>query len=292
MNLTALVFTAVVIGAALWQADSPDYPNPGLLVEPDGLELREFVVLDARPIDAFTAGRVPGARWVDASDWSKGFDQGQDIEGWRRRIGQLGLDRSSKVVVYDDNLTKDAARIWWILRFWGFDDVRLLNGGWKGWQASGRDTEQSPSVQPTPTRPELRPIAERLATKERLLSALDSHDLQIIDSRSEAEFCGEEALKNKRAGAIPGAVHLEWDDLLEPKSGRFLPPDEMSKQFVTAGIDLGRPAATHCQSGGRASVMAFAMELMGAKDVSNYYRSWHEWSNAEDTPVVKGVKSK
>lgn len=153
-------------------------------------------------------------------------------------------------------------------------------------------SKQPPAVARTSTQPELNPIADRLATKERLLRSLDANDLQIVDARSEAEFCGDEPLKNKRGGAIPGAKHLEWDDLLDPATGRFLPADEMSRRFAGAGIDLGSRTATHCQSGGRASVMAFAMELMGAKDVSNYYRSWHEWGNATDTPIVKGEKKK
>ncbi len=292
MNMTALLLATVVLGGVLWQANLSGYSNPELLAEPNDLDSAGFVILDARPLEQFTAGHIPGARWVDASDWAKGFDQGQDVEGWRQRIGALGLEPSSNVVVYDDNLTKDAARVWWILRFWDFGDVRLLNGGWKAWQASGNEIETAPAVPPSATAPELRPIADRLATKEKLLAALDSHELQIVDSRSEAEFCGDEALKNKRAGAIPGAKNLEWDDLLEPTTGRFLAAEEMSRQFANAGIDLNLPTATHCQSGGRASVVAFAMELMGAKDVSNYYRSWHEWSNAADTPVVKGEQKK
>ncbi len=292
MNMTAFLLATFVLGAVLWQANPSGYSNPGLLAEPDELDSGDFVILDARPLDQFTAGHIPGARWVDASGWAKGFDQGQDVEGWRKRIGALGLEPSSKIVVYDDNLTKDAARVWWILRFWDFGDVRLLNGGWKAWQAASKEIETAPAAQTIATQSELRPIVDRLATKEKLLAALDNHELQIVDARSEAEFCGDEALKNKRAGAIPGAKHLEWDDLLEPKTGRFLAAEEMSRQFANAGIDLNRPTATHCQSGGRASVMAFAMELMGAKDVSNYYRSWHEWSNSADTPVVKGEKKK
>ena len=111
---------------------------------------------------------------------------------------------------------------------------------------------------------------------------------QLIDARSEAEFCGDERLKTPRAGAIPGAKHLEWDDLLAPETGRFLAASELADVFAKAGVDLQQPTATHCQSGGRASVTAFGLELMGADQVSNYYRSWHEWSNAPDTPVVKG----
>ena len=88
--------------------------------------------------------------------------------------------------------------------------------------------------------------------------------------------------------------------LVEPAE---LAKPEVAKQFVIldarerikyegAGINLDQPTATHCQGGGRASVMAFGLELMGAKDVSNYYKSWGEWGNADDTPVVRGKPKK
>jgi thiosulfate/3-mercaptopyruvate sulfurtransferase len=129
---------------------------------------------------------------------------------------------------------------------------------------------------------------EKLATKEQLLDSLQSGKLQIVDARSEKEFCGIEKLTNKRAGAIPGAKQLEWIDLLDKETQRFKSAAEMRKLFEQAGIALDKPTAAHCQSGGRAAVMAFGLELMGAKDVSNYYPSWSEWGNASDTPVVPG----
>ena len=86
--------------------------------------------------------------------------------------------------------------------------------------------------------------------------------------------------------------HLEWIDLMDKTTRRFKSADEIGKLFNDAGIDLKAKTATHCQSGGRASVMAFGLELMGAKDVSNYYRSWSEWGNSDDTPVVPGKPKK
>jgi thiosulfate/3-mercaptopyruvate sulfurtransferase len=288
--ILSLSLSMALFGAMFAQAPTNEYAMPELLVEPAALRIGEFVVLDARPREQYEAGHVPGALWVDAPAWAKSFDQGEDIPGWQQRIGALGLTTGDKVVIYDDNQTRDAARIWWILRYWDFADARLLNGGWKGWQTANREIETAPTPQPKATEPELRPIANRLATKEGLLRSLETGDLQIIDARSESEFCGNDALKNKRAGAIPGAKNLEWVDLLDSNSGRFREAAELSQLFAKAGIDLQRPAATHCQSGGRSSVMVFGMELMGAKDVSNYYRSWQEWGNADDTPIVKGEK--
>jgi thiosulfate/3-mercaptopyruvate sulfurtransferase len=95
-------------------------------------------------------------------------------------------------------------------------------------------------------------------------------------------------MRNKRPGAIPGAKQLEWVDLIDKKTNRFKTADKLRLLFASARINLDRPTATHCQSGGRASVMAFGLELMGSKDVSNYYPSWAEWSSATDTPVIPG----
>ena len=266
------------------------YPNRKLLVEPAELAKAagEFVILDARDAPKYAELHIEGARLVDHAEWSKAFGEGQDVAGWSKRIGELGIDDNTKVVVYDDNLNKEAARVWWILHYWGVRDVRLLNGGWKGWFQEHLPFGSGTPAPPKPTSFSAKPIRERLATKEQLLRSLDKKELQIVDARSKAEFCGTDKFKNKRAGAIPGSKHLEWGDLLDKETGRFKPAEQLQELLASAGIDLDRPTATHCQSGGRASVMAFALELMGAKDVSNYYKSWSEWGNVDETPIVPG----
>jgi thiosulfate/3-mercaptopyruvate sulfurtransferase len=290
MRLGILLIVLAVAGCSRTAANKPEYPRPELLLEPTALikpEIgKQFVVLDARAKKDFDETRVPGARWVDAAAWAKEFGAGKDSEAWSGRIGSLGIDRESKVVVYDDSSSKDAARIWWILRYWGVEDVRLLNGGWKGWKAAKLAAQTGKPQEFSPKDFEAMPQAERLATKEQLLDSLKDKSLQIVDARSDAEFCGIDKQKNKRAGAIPGAKHLEWIDLIDEQTQRFKTSAQLQLLFREAGIQLDQPTATHCQSGGRAAVMDFAMELMGAPDVSNYYASWSEWGNADDTPVV------
>ncbi len=277
-------------------ADQPTYPHPSLLVESAELAkpdvAKQFVILDAREQAKYASGHVPSAVWVDHAAWSKAFGDGNDSKGWSQRIAALGIDGKSKIVVYDDNMSKDAARIWWILKYWGLHDVRLLNGGWPMWAKNSLPVQKD--VVPTPASSNFVavPIAKRLSTKQSLLDSLTKPGLQIVDTRSEGEFCGTEKMTNKRAGAIPGAKHLEWSDLLDKETQQFKPADQMRKLFGDAGINLDQPIATHCQGGGRASVMAFGLELMGAEDVSNYYKSWGEWGNADDTPVVPGKPKK
>jgi thiosulfate/3-mercaptopyruvate sulfurtransferase len=287
----ALSIALVFAGTTLMAADT--YPRTDLLVEPADLAKAggEFIVLDARDRAKFEQGHVPGALWIDHAAWAKSFQDGKDADTWGKRIGDLGISADAKIVVYDDDWSKEAARVWWILKYWGAGDVRLLNGGWKGWTAGSLPVEKGGPHSPPATKFAAKLQADRLATKQKLLDSLKDNRVQIIDARSEGEFCGTDpSSNNKRAGAIPGAKHLEWIDLLDKTSQRFKSSDEITKLFKDAGIDPAAKTATHCQSGGRASVMAFALELMGAKDVSNYYRSWSEWGNADDTPVVPGKK--
>ena len=292
-KLTALGLTFCIMSALVQVgvAQEKNYPRPELLMEPSELAkldvAKKYIVLDARNHAKFKQGHVPSAVWVNHDDWAKAFGHGKDAEGWSKRIGALGLTSSSKVVVYDDNYTKDAARIWWILRYWGVEDVRLLNGGWVAWKAGNHPTDKD-EIAPRPAKFEAKARPDRLATKEQLLDSLKGSKLQIVDARSEKEFCGVEKLTNKRAGAIPGAKQLEWIDLLDKDTQRFKSAVSLRKMFEDAGIALDRPTATHCQSGGRAAVMVFGMELMGAKSVSNYYPSWAEWNHDQDTPVVPG----
>jgi thiosulfate/3-mercaptopyruvate sulfurtransferase len=287
------ILTVMACSASALAAAEGEYPRPDLLLEPAQLAKPEvaaqFVILDARKREAYDEEHIPGARWVDHDTWKSAFDDGKDVEGWSKRIGELGIGSRSKVVVYDDAANKDAARIWWTLRYWGLRDARLLDGGWKTWKAERLPTTAE-KPQPAKTVPfTARPRTRRLVVKDQILRSLRSasgRPLQIVDARSTDEFCGIDPRENKRAGAIPGAKHLEWSDLIDPKTDRFKGPKELRGLFEKAGIDLEQPTASHCESGGRASVMAFGLELMGAKDVRNYYRGWSEWGNADDTPIV------
>ncbi|MFO0881089.1 MAG: sulfurtransferase [Gemmataceae bacterium] len=288
---TLLIAALVATVGRSWAGDDA-YPRANLLAEPVQLsKANGFVILDAREKEKYSAGHIPGARWVDHEAWAKSFGHGDDADRWTKRIGALGIGNDTKVIVYDDNSHKDAARIWWQLRYWGVEDVRLLNGGWTGWKVGGYPIEKD-EVVPVAVKYEAKARTGRLATKEQLVKSLRDGSIQIVDARSEGEHCGVEKMKNKRAGAMPGARHLEWSDLIDSDTKRFKSSAELTKLFDVAGIDLTRTTATHGQSGGRAAVMAFGLELIGAKDVSNYYRSWSEWGNTEDTPVVPGKVKK
>jgi thiosulfate/3-mercaptopyruvate sulfurtransferase len=276
------------------------YTKPKLLIEAAELAKHKvslkFRIVDVRGLAKYRAGHIAHAYPLEVKNL-----EDFSAKGWKKvrkyLPDHLGITMDTTVVVYGDD-PREAARGWWLLTAWGVKDVRLLNGGWRAWQqAKGKTVKGGPPKPPQlPAKPGfylIRP-ADRRADKKGLLRALKLRakksrfaTLQVIDARSEKEFCGVTKLA-KRGGAIPGAKHLEWIDLLDKKTQRFKTPAALSRLFKQAGIDLKKPAVTYCQSGGRAAVMAFGLELMGAKNVRNYYRSWAEWGNATDTPIEKG----
>jgi thiosulfate/3-mercaptopyruvate sulfurtransferase len=227
---------------------------------------------------------------VDPASWNKEFTKGQHRAYWQRELGMFGIDLNTPVVVYGDDL-RETARVWWILDYWSIQPVRLLNGGWQAYRAAGGPIDEGRADRPsiTATRPKLAPHRSRLARKSDLLRELPRKRLQLLDARSTAEYCGQ-ARKAKRNGAIPGARHLEWTQVMDPQTKRFKKPEELAKLLRGARVDLRKPTVTYCQSGGRASVLAFTLELMGGKDVRNYYRSWAEWGNDPATPVERPGK--
>jgi thiosulfate/3-mercaptopyruvate sulfurtransferase len=285
------ILWAGLAALAMGQGDAKQYPRPNLLIEAGDLAkpgaMAKFRILDTRKIADYKESHIPSAQVVDMPAWMKQFTAGPNEGFFTTTLANLGIAPGTSVVVYGDSMT-EVARVWWILRYWGVEDARILNGGWTAW-VEGKNPVQGkadPVVAPTPIKGlKLMPVEKRVATKELLLDSLKDKRLQIVDARTEGEFCGEMKMA-KRGGAIPGAVNLEWKVLVDTKTQRFKSAAEMDKIFKNAGIDLAKPVAAHCQSGGRSSVMVFALELMGAAEARNYYRSWAEWGNAEDTPVV------
>ncbi len=293
--LCLTTLATVVCSTAQLVAGGDTYVRPELLMEPADLAgpgvAAEFVILDVRSEEAYEKEHLPGALRVNHDAWKGAFGDGQDAKAWGERIGRLGIGPDTKVVVYDERV-KDAGRVWWILRYWGVADARLLNGGWKTWKSLGCPTSDRPPFPFQPVRFAATPATERLMTMGQVLESLRGNRLPMIDTRSPDEFCGIEKKKNNRGGAMPGAKHLDWTNLIDPETQRFKKANELRRLFDNADIDLEGPLACHCQSGARASVMVFALELMGAKNVRHYYPGWSEWGNADDTPIIVPQKSK
>jgi thiosulfate/3-mercaptopyruvate sulfurtransferase len=275
----ASLITLVLLAPSADPKEGRESSRADMLVEAGALmrtkQQEDTLLLDARTKQSYDEGHIPGACWLDAGTAAV------SIEG--ASLARLGIGPKTRVIVYDDGIVRDAARLWWRLKYSGQENVALLDGGLVAWQSAGGTlTRELPQIKEIKARDAS--TTPRLATRDNVLEVLKSKSAQIVDARSEKEFCGE-TKQAKRGGAIPGAIHLEWTDLIDSKTKKFKSPEAMKRLFDEAGIDLNKPLVTYCQSGGRASVMAFGLELMGAANVRNYYKSWAEWGNDADTPI-------
>ena len=268
-------------------ADADQYANPKMLLEPTEIVKDElkYHFLDIRGEGAFKDGHIPRAVLGQMGKWSKAVNDGKaDAAFWKDALQVVGVTPNVPTVVYGADV-KEVCRAWWLLKYAGIEDVRVLNGGVDGFVAAGGKLAKDPvkhGVKPH----DWKPVPERLALKADVLTTVKDKASQLIDARSAGEYSGTETLA-KKGGHVPGAKPLEWIDFLDPKTKKFKPAADLAKAIAESKIDLSKPCTTYCLSGGRASVVAFGLELMGAKNVRNYYRSWSEWGNADDTPVEK-----
>jgi thiosulfate/3-mercaptopyruvate sulfurtransferase len=271
-----------------------DHPCAALLIEAPELAKPEVTarccVLDARSGDWYRKAHIAGALWVDYQDWAAAFTGQPKPAAWEKKIGALGIDADTPVVVYDNGQGKSAAHVWWMLRYWGVKDVRPLNGGFYAWTLAGAAQQQeAPRVAARAVR--LRADTGRSVGKKEMLELARSRAEQILDARTAAEFRGE-VREARRGGAIPSARHLAGTEMVDPKTWHFRSPEELTRLFRAAGVDPAEPAVTYCHSGERAALLAFGLELMGATQVRLYLPGWSEWGNAGDTPVARGAGAK
>lgn len=255
------------------------YPNAKLLTEPTALakSLETYRIVDVRQKATYDAGHIVGAVNVNASGWSKAVNAGTaDSKFWRAELATLGISPEKPVVVYGEDI-RDYCRVWWLLKHAGVENVSVLNGGWQGYLAIKAPTETKTNT-PLAKPHDWKPIAERRVTKAQLLEQLTTKTEAIFDARTPDEFT---------SGRVPGATPIAYTDVFDDTTTRFKTAKELGELFAARKFDPAKPCITYCQSGGRAAVLAFSLELMGAKTVRNYYKSWSEWGTASDTPKEK-----
>ena len=270
------------------------YANAQLLVTPEELAsmiarsgAKRPLVLDLRPPEAYTAGHIPGAIHIDLWGVSLIDTDPAPLKAFMWMIEHVlathGVDAARPVVVYDEQSGMRAARAFWFLEYFGHPSVRLLDGGFNAWTAGGfeitRDAAPPPRSDWTGAR-----RGETIATWRDVRAALrKSSNSVILDTRSDGEYCGT-AVRAKRGGAIPGAVHIEWTRNLTPE-GRFKPSAELRRMYEDAGVTPDREVITYCQGGYRAAHSYLALRLLGYPRVRNYVGSWKEWGDREDLPI-------
>ena len=243
-----------------------------------------FVSESGRP--NWANAHIPGASFADLNedlvDGSSRFRYALPAaREFADAMQRLGASDDSRVVLYDDNWSMWAARVWWMLRWIGFDNAALLDGGLKAWKAEGRAV----SAEYDAPASGLLTVNERphiIATKADVLAAISDDSTCLIDALSPASFSGEVNAYG-RPGHIPGASNASATALLDAETGRYLPADELRTRFP--GDQAGR-IVNYCGGGIAASSTAFVQTMLGFKDVAVYTTRLQEWAGDTDAPMT------
>ncbi len=258
-------------------------------------------ILDARwrpdgtGADVHRAGRIPGAVHVD---WRTELVETDDEGDALRLAGpdrvaavaqRAGISDGTTVVIYDDTQSLYATRVWWTLRAYGLESVRVLDGGFPTWEAEGRPVTRT-VMEATPGSPGPSPaFTPRGPTKIQLTTAdvrglLGSPDVTLLDARAPAEYRGFEG-NTRRLGHIPGAINMPVGGMHDAGSQRLRSGEVLRDRLHAANVSRGNRMVTYDGSGIAAAKLAFVLTLLGHDDVAVYDGGWAEWGNRLDLPV-------
>jgi thiosulfate/3-mercaptopyruvate sulfurtransferase len=251
---------------------------------PDGYQTADY--LGAR--DEYLASHIPGAVYLD---WTADIVDTDDPipaqvagpEKTSSALGRAGIGNDALVIAYDNHAAMQfATRLWWVLRYYGYDSVRVLNGGWAKWFAENRPTTNGEQTNKPKTfvnkiRPELR------VTADEILACLGQPGTTLVDARDEGQYTGR-LRRGLHGGHIPGAINLSREALIS-EAGTFKSPDDLQKQIAQAGLTPEKRTIAYCNGGVAATTILFALSMLGNENGANYDGSWNEWGNRAHLPV-------
>jgi thiosulfate/3-mercaptopyruvate sulfurtransferase len=235
-----------------------------------------------------------------------GFDWKKDLQDQVKRdflgpaefgelLGGRGISNDHTIILYGDRNNWFAAYTYWYLKYYGHDNVRLMNGPREKWMSEGRPTSSDvPSYQPQQFSAREGDEAIR-AYRDEVIRALDE-STKLVDVRSPQEYSGEliamagyEQEGAQRAGHIPGAASVPWAQAVQ-EDGTFKSADDLRELYGAKGVLNGESIIAYCRIGERSAHTWFVLhELLGNDDVKNYDGSWTEWGNMVNVPIEKDV---
>lgn len=246
-----------------------------------------FRTVNGRP--AYKEGHIPTAGFADLmgelSDADSPYGYAVPTpESFAAAMGALGVGDDTRVVLYDTSGGPWAARVWWMLRWVGFDNAALLDGGFNAWTSADYPLSTETAAEPLRTltvalRPEL------IVEQEEVLAAIDDDSVNIIDALNVEHYRGDFSMYG-RPGHIPTATNVPSQSLIG-ESGRFKSEVELATLFTS---DQDKRTITYCGGGIAASADAFIMTRLGYKDVAVYTASLQEWATDPNNPLVTGTE--
>jgi thiosulfate/3-mercaptopyruvate sulfurtransferase len=266
----------------------------GALAKPDPPVLLDIRWRLAGPpgIDAYRAGHLPGAAYVDldadlaGAPGSAGRHPLPEPARFEAAMRRTGVSANRDVVVYDDTESMAAARAWWLLKYFGHDRVRVLDGGyqaWQAWQATvGSVTTESPPPKDGDfvARPGGMPVLDAAGAAE------VTRQGTLLDARTGERYRGETEPIDPVAGHIPGAVSAPTSENVV--FGKFREREALRQRFMALGAARGGPVGAYCGSGVNAAHEILALELAGIP-AALYVGSWSNWIADPERPVATGA---
>jgi thiosulfate/3-mercaptopyruvate sulfurtransferase len=204
-------------------------------------------------------------------------------------MADLGISVDTTVVAYDDGDGAFAARLWWVLTYYGHADVKVLNGGWQRWLRAGWPISRRDAT-PIAGRFTPRPNEAMRIRLDELKARCADPELQIVDVRPRDGFRGvDNPFGNRRLGHIPGSANVPIERFIVDDAIPMLKPAAaLQTELRRAGLRPEMETAVHCQSGVRTALAIFVLLLLGWERVRAYEASLAEWANRADTPLVTG----
>lgn len=272
-----------------WLEDHLDDPNIRILECTTFVRASEDGYRTESGLEEWKKGHIPGSVFADLStDLS---DQDSPVQfmipsadAFSQAMSRLGVQDGIFVVLYDSFINIWAARLWWMMRSFGFENAAILNGGWKKWKREKRPVSSDEGKYPNGEFT-AHPQGELIATKEDVLKAIDDPDTILIDALTRKEYAGEMAVYG-RAGHIPTSVNVPAVELVDRRTRSFLPIEKLEELFAPILKENPSGIITYCGGGAAGSSVAFALKLIGVKNVSVYDGALIEWASDPNLPMV------